>query len=1095
MKSEAQSSSISLRDLYFQAAEKQSAEERAAFLDRVCEDRPALRQQLEALLREKRDDSFLEHPAVEPGATLVPPAPLSEGPGTVIGRYKLLQKIGEGGMGVVYMAEQTEPVTRKVALKIIKLGMDTRQVVARFEAERQALAMMDHPNIAKVLDAGATETGRPYFVMELVRGVPITEYCDHARLSTCERLGLFVKVCQAIQHAHQKGVIHRDIKPSNVMVTLNDGAPHPMVIDFGIAKATHQKLTEKTLFTNYTQMIGTPAYMSPEQAEMSKLDVDTRTDVYSLGVLLYELLTGTTPFSSHELRDLGYREMQKVIVEKDPPRPSTRLHESTTLTALAASRNTEPRKLPGIVRGDLDWIVMKAISKERSDRYQTAETLAADVERHLQDRPIAARRPSVVGRVRRFVRRNKMPVGLTVVAALAGLVAALLGVVAYLGKLDQREQALLLEQKHTQEARETWARQTAMPAIKQLIEDEHWVRAFLLAREVRQVLPSDPAFQELWDSFTVTVSFDLKPEGTRVLIRDWDATDEAWFEVGETPLVDITLPNGGMRFRYVKEGYLAREFDRTFPDFLRWDGAISMKPDPGLPRDMVFIDSVQASGWNDLPTDLGDFLIDRYEVSNGEFQKFVDAGGYEDPKFWGHLDFHLEGRRLSWEEAMQQFRDVTGAAGPAAWRDGHFPESRQDYPVRGVSWFEAAAYARFVGKSLPTIYHWRWAADGAAGHTIALSNFSGHGPAPRGAHQGIGRFDVYDLGGNVEEWCWNSDGAARRCLRGGAWNDAGYQLLQVGVASPWNRAETYGFRCVRYLGEGAPAAVAAAPWKPKLPHLDASRRVPIESLASWYVYETNLALAPQPVEAKDEPSPDYRHEIVSIAAAYNEERFDVHLYFPREPKKRYETILFVPGAVSWLTRRFAPTGIDWELLPRLTQEGRLVCFPVCKGMYERGSGQFSIPQGTVQSRDAVVWAVKDVARTLDYLRTREDIDPDRIFYLGYSLGTMIGMPVLTFKPGLRGAILVSGGYPPKELNEVQQVYNPFHFTPRVTLPVLMITGGLDSLLPHQSVQLPFFEDLGSKNKKFVELDCGHNPPTDDVMRAVDPWLRDLSGPP
>jgi serine/threonine protein kinase/WD40 repeat protein len=327
----------------------------------------------------------------------------------VIGRFKLLQKVGEGGMGVVYMAEQTEPVKRKVALKIIKLGMDTKQVIARFEAERQALALMDHPNIAKVLDGGATDTGRPYFVMELVRGVPITEYCDKNRLSTQQRLELFIPVCQAIQHAHQKSVIHRDIKPSNVMVTLNDGVPHPMVIDFGIAKATNQKLTEKTLFTNYAQLIGTPAYMSPEQAEMSKLDVDTRTDVYSLGVLLYELLTGTTPFPSKELLSMGYGEMQKVITEKEPPKPSTRLStmENEERTVVATNRSMQVSALGKAFQGDLDWIVMKALEKDRTHRYETVNGLLSDIKRHLDNESVSAAAPTFRYQLSKFARRNK----------------------------------------------------------------------------------------------------------------------------------------------------------------------------------------------------------------------------------------------------------------------------------------------------------------------------------------------------------------------------------------------------------------------------------------------------------------------------------------------------------------------------------------------------------------------------------------------------------------------------------------------------------------------------------------------------------------
>ncbi|MCF7763258.1 MAG: protein kinase [Verrucomicrobia bacterium] len=409
------------QEIFFEAIEIQSADARDAYLRGACGHDVALRRKLDQLLAEHySSDSLLAGPAVE-DITALEEKPLSEGPGTVIGRYKLLQQIGEGGMGVVYMAEQTEPVTRKVALKIIKLGMDTKQVVARFEAERQALAMMDHPNIAKVLDAGATDTGRPYFVMELVRGVPITEYCDKNKLSTQERLELFIPVCQAIQHAHQKGIIHRDIKPSNVMVTLHDGHAVPKVIDFGIAKATNQKLTEKTLFTNYAQMIGTPAYMSPEQAEMSGLDVDTRTDVYSLGVLLYELLTGSTPFPSKELLSMGYGEMQKVIAEKEPPKPSTRLstmqHEELTVTA--DKRSAEGVALRKQFQGDLDWIVMKALEKDRTHRYETVNGLVADIRRHLDNEPVSAAAPTFSYQLHKFYRRNRRY--MRVAAAIAGL--------------------------------------------------------------------------------------------------------------------------------------------------------------------------------------------------------------------------------------------------------------------------------------------------------------------------------------------------------------------------------------------------------------------------------------------------------------------------------------------------------------------------------------------------------------------------------------------------------------------------------------------------------------------------------------------------
>src|SRR5579859_6341233 len=419
--------------------------ERAAYLDRACAGDAALRQRVEELLKTSEEScDYLEGPDAVPAGTvrfsLVP----AEQAGNRIGRYKLLQQIGEGGCGVVYMAEQVEPVRRRVALKVIKLGMDTRQVVARFEAERQALALMDHPNIAKVLDAGATDSGRPYFVMELVRGVKLTDYCDQHKLSTKQRLELFIPVCQAIQHAHQKGIIHRDIKPSNILVTLHDGVPVPKVIDFGIAKATQQELTEKTLYTQFQQFIGTPAYMSPEQAEMSGLDIDTRSDIYSLGVLLYELLTGSTPFDTKELLQSGLDEMRKTIREKEPVRPSTRFAtlQGEALATTAQRRSAEPSKLLHQLKGDLDWIIMKCLEKDRTRRYETANGLAADLQRHMSDEPVVACPPSAGYRLRKFVRRNKAPV----VAAGCVLLTLGVGIIGTtLGLIEAGRQRLVVE--------------------------------------------------------------------------------------------------------------------------------------------------------------------------------------------------------------------------------------------------------------------------------------------------------------------------------------------------------------------------------------------------------------------------------------------------------------------------------------------------------------------------------------------------------------------------------------------------------------------------------------------------------------------------
>ncbi len=448
-----------MKPIFDEAAELASPEDRAAFVERACGGDAELRRQVGALLRALDEaDGFLEAPPdfdvlwatdaaalrSEAGVAAAPAfgsasadvddsigpsdglnllLPLAEGPGTMIGPYKLLQKIGEGGMGVVFMAEQEKPVRRKVALKVIKPGMDTRQVIARFEAERQALAMMDHPHIARVLDAGATATGRPFFVMELVTGVPITDFCDQSHLTPRQRVELFIPVCQAIQHAHQKGIIHRDLKPSNVLVTLHDGIAVPKVIDFGVAKAIEQRLTERTLFTEFGAVIGTLEYMSPEQAEMGGLDIDTRSDIYSLGALLYELLTGSTPLEHTKVRQAAHAEVLRRIREEEPTRPSARLSESkAALASISAQRKTEPARLTKLVRGDLDWIVMKSLEKDRKRRYETASGFARDLRRYLDGDPVDAGPPSTTYRLRKFARKHHMV--LATVGAFAVLLLA-----------------------------------------------------------------------------------------------------------------------------------------------------------------------------------------------------------------------------------------------------------------------------------------------------------------------------------------------------------------------------------------------------------------------------------------------------------------------------------------------------------------------------------------------------------------------------------------------------------------------------------------------------------------------------------------------
>lgn len=442
----------SFKSIFDQAVEIESDAERLAFLDRICAGQPEMRLKVDALLAAYGNvGDFLERPVIDLSATSAASSGGNQ-VGETIGPYKLLQQIGEGGMGTVYMAEQAQPVVRKVALKIIKPGMDSRRIIARFEAERQALALMDHPNVARILDAGATSSGRPYFVMELVKGIPIIQYCDQHRLPTRQRLELFIGVCQAVQHAHQKGVIHRDLKPTNILVADYDDRPVAKVIDFGVAKAVGQQLTEQTVFTEFGQIIGTIEYMSPEQAKLNQLDIDTRTDIYSLGVLLYELLTGEPPFDRLRLRSAAFDEMLRIIREEEPPKPSTRLVTSGSLPSIAANRQLEPKKLTTTIAGDLDWIVMKALEKERSRRYQTAGGIADDIDRYLVDQPIEARPPSGAYRVKKFIRRNRSILIASSLVAVVIVVAAITSTVLYFRERAANSNAVAARGKAHDEA-------------------------------------------------------------------------------------------------------------------------------------------------------------------------------------------------------------------------------------------------------------------------------------------------------------------------------------------------------------------------------------------------------------------------------------------------------------------------------------------------------------------------------------------------------------------------------------------------------------------------------------------------------------------
>ena len=1072
-----------IKAIFWKAVEKENREEQLAYLKEACSDDAETKAKVEELLQaHKEAKGFLDIlPFVSD--VILDDSHFTEGPGTVIDKYKLLEKIGEGGMAVVYMAEQQEPIRRKVALKIIKLGMDTKSVIARFEAERQALAMMDHPHIAKVFDAGATETGRPYFVMELVTGISITEYCDKNNLSTKERLALFVQVCQAVQHAHQKGIIHRDIKPSNVLLTMHDDIPVPKVIDFGIAKATNQRLAEKTVFTQYAHFIGTPAYMSPEQAQMSGLDVDTRTDIYSLGVLLYELLTGATPFDAEKLREAGYTEIQRIICQTDPLKPSTRLSKSgQTLSYLAQCRRANPETLHKLVKGDLDWIVMKCLEKDRTQRYETAHELAGDIERHLRNEPILACSPSLVYRAQKFWRRHQSHI--TTATVITVLVTGLIVTAwMYFRSVNARKVQ--------------WAKGEALPEIIKLVEKQNYREAFALAKRAKEYISNDPPLNDLWPLICKDYLITTTPAGANVFYREYSTTDAPWEYLGQSPLKNTTLPQGVYRWKIEREGFDTHECVT--------DNSIDVQlHEKDRSSEMVWITGVKnESGKVKIP----EFLIDKYEVTNRQFKAFVDAGGYENADYWEGLKFVKNGHRLSWQEATAEFRDQTGQPGPATWEKGTYTEGKDTHPVSGVSWFEASAYAKFVSKSLPTIHHWQQAACLSESLVIVpFSNFDMDGTAPVGSHAGVGHTGVFDMAGNVREWCLNatSESGDLRYLLGGAWGESTYMFTTEDSQSPWERSVQNGFRCMQ-LQQGQDALTSEfyrphplRSWR-DYTDVESFSDGEFRSIRTLYQYDRTPLNAV--VEMTDNSSPFWRRQRITFDAAYGKERVTIHLFLPKTGKPPYQTVFYFPGANAIYETSFNRPP-DRSLCQHIVASGRAMIFPIYYGTYERPSERgrtwtfADVIETPIAYRDWTVRMVKDLSRSIDYLETRDDINSERIAYYGYSFGSLLGSIMLSVEDRIDTGILAHGGLPPIDLPRSLDVVL---YAQRVKIPVLMVNGDKDVLASVVACQVPLYRNLGTpeEHKDHRLYPGGHGTFAlfyDQISADVLAWLDRYLGP-
>ena len=980
--------------------------------------------------------------------------------GHELGPYRILSPLGAGGMGEVYRARD-QKLDRDVAIKVLpdRLAEDS-EAAERFAREAKTLAALSHPNILTVF-AFASEGGIAYAVTELLEGETLGELLTREGAGAWRTvLDIGLAVADGLAAAHSRGITHRDIKPANLFQT-SEGVVK--ILDFGLAKSTHvPRVSDSdeldTLLTAVTAagvILGTLGYMSPEQAKGSP--ASAASDVFSLGCVLYEMLTGVSAFAR-----ATPTETLAAILHEEPD-------------GFEAAMADIPRELQRIVR--------EALQKEPADRFPSAVELRDE---------LAAFRQSVVdaesGAVWSVLRRPRV--------AVPALVALVL-VATFFVLFVQRT------------ARENRARQEALPEVMLFIEQEEYGRAFELAREVEGVIPDDPLLLSLWNQMSNTVTFETVPPGADVFYRE-NAPEAEWRLLGQSPIDDRRLPLGGFRLRIEKEGFEPREIlsalsyaheDKTFdplPSFStpaeRNRMIVRLDTKGSVPPGMVAVDGgrylVPLTGYPIDAVTLEPYFIDRTEVTNAAFKEFVDAGSYQQQEYWQH-EFRRDGRTLTWEEAMTQFVNATGRPGPATWEVGDYPAGQDDYPVGGVSWYEAAAYAAFRGKSLPTVYHWVRAALPSSEHVMSmspeivpLSNFGSDGPAPVGSYPGIGASGAADLAGNLREWGFNASGENRFSL-GGAWNEPVYTFTQPTRMDPFDRTAINGFRCMKERDGKTPEEQRAPIEFPEIDFyalggLSDEIFAVYKGLFSYDATPLNPAL-----ESTDDTPADWKRESVSIDAAYGGERFTVHLDLPERASPPYQAVVYFPGANALEQSTFED--MYWERFDYIPRSGRVLVRPVLADMYERSKSSGPETRQAIVARTAK-WS-QDLGRTLDYLETRGDIDVAKVAYMGLSLGSSTAPIMLVYEDRFKVAVLLAGG--------ISSGQTTSRLVPRVTVPLLLLSGRYDYIFPVETRQTPLMDLLATpdEDKRHVIFEAGHLPlPRAEMIRETLEWLDRYQNP-